>query len=117
MHLAYDLLDGYAGLVIVDAVPGSGAAGELAVLEIGPDDLGEEEFDAHGMAPVAVLGSLDQLGGTLPPTYLVGCVPGDVRDGIGLTPPVEHGVDEAVRLVFDVLDNQFGLTRKADAKQ
>ncbi len=117
MHLAYDLLDGYSGLVIVDALPGSGAPGGLCVLEIGPDDIGEGEFDAHGMAPVAVLGSLEQLGGRLPPTYLVGCIPGDVRDGIGLTAPVEHAVDEAVQLVFDVLENQFGLTRKADAKQ
>ena len=108
MHLAYDLLDGYRGLVIVDAIPGGERPGDLAVLAIGPDDLGEGEFDAHGMAPVAVLASLGQLGGTLPPTFLVGCTPADVRDGIGLTPLVEAAVSEAVRLVFDVLEGQFG---------
>ncbi len=39
MHLAYDLLEGYAALVLIDARPGSGAAGDLVVLEIGPDDV------------------------------------------------------------------------------
>ena len=37
------------------------------------------------MAPVAVLASLGQLGGSLPPTYVVGCEPADVGEGIGLT--------------------------------
>ena len=69
MHLAYDLLDGYEALVVVDALPGNGSPGDLSVLEVGPDDLGEGELDAHGMAPVAVLASLGQLGGSLPPTY------------------------------------------------
>ena len=40
MHLAYDLLDGYDALVLVDAVPGASAPGEVTVLEVGPDDLG-----------------------------------------------------------------------------
>ena len=35
MHLAYDLLDGYDALVVVDAVPGDGAPGDLSVLEVG----------------------------------------------------------------------------------
>jgi hydrogenase maturation protease len=108
MHLAYDLLDGYAGLVVVDAIPGSGEPGELSVMEVGPDDLGEGELDAHGMAPVAVLASLGQLGGSLPPTYVVGCQPADVGEGIGLTPPVAAAVDGAVRLVFEVLAEQLG---------
>ena len=29
MHLAYDLLEGYAALLLIDARPGSGAAGDL----------------------------------------------------------------------------------------
>ena len=116
MHLAYDLLDGYSGLVIVDALPGKGQPGDLVVLAIDEDDLGEGEFDAHGMAPVAVLASLGQLGGKLPPTFLVGCIPGDVRDGIGLSAPVEAAVDPAVRQVFEVLHEQFGRTRRAEIR-
>ena len=99
MHLAYDLLDGYDALVIVDAIPGGNQPGELTVLEVGPDDLQEGAFDAHAMDPVSVLASLGALGGTLPRTLVVGCQPLDVSEGIGLTRAVERAVDQAVALV------------------
>lgn len=114
MHLAYDLLDGYDALVVVDALPGKGAPGELSVLEVGPEDVGEGDFDAHGMAPVAVLASLGQLGGSLPPTYLIGCQPEDVGEGMGLTPAVEAAVDGAIELIRDVLSEQLGRNAVAD---
>jgi hydrogenase maturation protease len=103
MHLAYDLLDGYQALVIVDAVPGSGRPGDVCVLEIGQKDLGAGEFDPHGMAPVAVLASLKDLGGRLPPTYVVGCLPADTGEGIGLSPPVEAAVPVAMDTVRALL--------------
>jgi len=109
MHLAYDLLDGYAGLVVIDALPGGGPPGELAVVEVGPDDLGEGELDAHGMAPVAVLASLGQLGGSLPPTYIVGCQPADVGEGMGLTPAVAAAVEPAIDLVYEVLSEHLAI--------
>ncbi len=109
MHLAYDLLDGYDALVVVDALPGNGAPGDLSVLEVGPDDLGDGELDAHGMAPVAVLASLGQLGGSLPPTYVVGCQPADVGEGMGLTPAVAAAVDRAVELVHEVLEQRLDM--------
>ncbi|MFI6697673.1 hydrogenase maturation protease [Streptomyces sp. NPDC050509] len=99
MHLAYDLLAGYDALVLVDAYPGGGPPGELTVLRIGPDDLGTGEFDAHGMNPVAVLANLDQLGGTLPLTHLVGCTPAGVEEGIGLSEAVTAAVPRAVSAV------------------
>jgi len=99
MHLAYDLLDGYQSLILVDAVPGEGPPGELIVLEVGPDDLGSGEFDPHGMAPVAVLASVRQLGGTLPPCYLVGCRPASVAEGIGLSEPVSAAIPQALAAV------------------
>ncbi len=111
MHLAYDLLDGYDALVVVDALPGQGVPGDLCVLEVRPEDLGEGELDAHGMAPVSVLASLGQLGGALPPTYVVGCQPGDVGEGMGLTPAVQGAVERAVALVHEVLEQQLGLSR------
>jgi hydrogenase maturation protease len=110
MHLAYDLLDGYEALVLVDTVPGDGQPGDITVLEVGPDDLGSGQFDAHGMDPVAVLGSLDSLGGTLPRTLVVGCQPSNVDERIGLTPPVSAAVDTAVgtvnRILADLLTGQ-----------
>ncbi len=103
MHLAYDLLDGVDALVIVDALPGDGEPGTITMLEVGPEDLGEGEFDAHGMNPVAVLGSLGALGGTLPPTYVVGCTPADLEEGMGLSPVVAAAVDEAADTVRSLL--------------
>jgi hydrogenase maturation protease len=104
MHLAYDLLDGYDALVIVDTAPIGDRPGDIRVLEVGPDELGEGEFDAHGMNPVAVLASLGSLGGSLPPTYVVGCRPGSVEEGIGLSEPVSAAVPEAMRTVKAVVN-------------
>jgi hydrogenase maturation protease len=103
MHLAYDLLDGYDALVIVDAMPGDGPPGSISVLQVGEDDLGAGDFDPHGMAPVAVLASISDLGGRLPPTYVVGCRPLDVTERIGLSPEVEAAIPEAMETVHTVL--------------
>jgi hydrogenase maturation protease len=103
MHLAYDLLDGYDALVLVDAVPTGEKAGEVSVLQVADDDLGGGELDAHGMDPVAVLANLDRLGGTLPPTYVVGCRPESTADGIGLSEPVAAAVPEAADAVTRLL--------------
>jgi hydrogenase maturation protease len=107
MHLAYDLLAGYDTLVIVDAVPRGGAPGDVVVLEVGAEDLGEGDFDAHGMEPTAMLASLGSLGGRLPPrTYVVGCEPLDTDEGIGLSAPVAAAVDRAVELVERLLEKE-----------
>ena len=103
MHLAYDLLDGYDALVIVDALPGEGDPGTVTVLEVGEVDLGVGDFDPHGMAPVAVLASLRDLGGKLPPTYVVGCRPADVEERIGLTDEVEAAIPAAMETVQTLL--------------
>ncbi|MGA9748487.1 MAG: hydrogenase maturation protease [Nocardioides sp.] len=103
MHLAYDLLEGYDALVLVDAVPVGDRPGEVSVLRVGPEDLGGGDFDAHGMNPVAVLASLGQLGGTLPPTYVVGCRPATTEDGIGLSEAVEAAVPVALETVGTLL--------------
>ena len=119
MHLAYDLLDGYDALVLVDALPGGGAPGTVTVLEVGPDDLGQDaqgqlgqgELDAHGMDPVAVLTTLEKLGGTLPKTYVVGCRPASVAEGIGLSEPVRAAIPEAIA-ALRVLLEPAGRTRR-----
>jgi hydrogenase maturation protease len=116
MHLAYDLLDGYDALVIVDAVPGGAGPGSLTVLEVGADDLADGNFDAHGMNPVAVLGTLGSLGGTLPPTYVVGCRPATLAERIGLSAPVEAAVPEALLLVHRLLVELAG-TRSQEPSQ
>ncbi|MBA3233313.1 MAG: hydrogenase maturation protease [Propionibacteriales bacterium] len=107
MHLAYDLLDGYDALVIVDAIPGRGLAGEVSVLEVGHDDLGGGALDAHGMDPVAVLSNLATLGGQLSPTYVVGAQPEDVGEGIGLSEPMTAAVPVAAAAVRSLLADRL----------
>ena len=99
MHLAYDLLDSCDALVLVDALPGDGAPGEIVGLEITAADFGGDDFDAHGMNPAAALAGLERLGGTLPPTYVVGCRIADVDEAIGLSAPVAAAVPEAIAAV------------------
>ena len=99
MHLAYDLLDGCDALVLVDALPDRGAPGHLEVLEVGREDLEGGALDAHGMDPAAVLASLGALGGSLPPTTVVGVQVADVSERMGLSPAVAQAVPAAVDAV------------------
>ncbi len=114
LHLAYDLLSEPAALVLVDAVPQGEEPGDLCVLRITADDLGSGELDAHGMDPAAVLGTLGNLGGTLPPTYLVGCRPLSLEDGIGLSDCVARAVPEAAAAVHNLLE-QLDTTTRTDS--
>ena len=108
MHLAYDLLAGVEALVLVDAVPPAAAdaePGSIRVLRVGAEDLADAgPLDPHGMDPAAVLNRLRSLGGTLPPTYVVGCVPSDTTEGIGLSPAVAAAVPKAMAAVVELLE-------------
>jgi hydrogenase maturation protease len=104
MHLAYDLLEGYDTLIIIDALPRGGDPGDLAVLEVGEDDLGAGDFDAHGMEPTSVLSSIGTLGGRLPRTFVVGCEPADLDEGMSLSPAVAAAVERAADLVVRLLE-------------
>lgn len=105
VHLAYELLDGWDGLILVDAIPDRGAPGTLRVFEVAnPADLGAGQLDAHAMDPAAVFASLRALGGNVPPTVVIGCQVDSVEEGIGLSPVVRDTVDQAVDAVFDVIE-------------
>ncbi|GAC1450305.1 MAG: hypothetical protein PVSMB10_03820 [Pseudarthrobacter sp.] len=62
------------------------------------------------MDPAAVLGKLRTLGGELPETYVVGCVPADVTEGVGLTPPVAAALSGAVAAVVNLLSQHTSKT-------
>lgn len=101
VHLAYELLDGYRGLVLLDAVPMGEPPGTLAVIEPDPGGLvgsGDGALDAHSMNPDVVLATLSRLGGSVEQIYVLGCQPASVDEGIGLSPPVAAAIDGAVEL-------------------
>ena len=112
LHLAYDLVDGWDVLYLVDALPDRGSPGRLEILQVRPEDLGPGGPDAHAMAPDAVLASLETLGGRLPPTVLVGAQIADIGDRIGLSDAMENAVPEAVEAIQALLrEIAFPLTR------
>jgi hydrogenase maturation protease len=86
MHLAYDLLEDWDALVLVDAVPDRGLPGNLHVF------LADHE--------------------TLSPTIVIGCEVGCVEEGMGLSNPVTAAVPRAVAAIDDVLTE---LTARATA--
>jgi hydrogenase maturation protease len=115
MHLAYDLLDGYDALVLVDALPSQGAPGTLHVFEADHQHLSAASgLDAHAMDPAAVFASLKALGGTPPYTVVVGCEVACVEDGIGLSDAVSAAVPGAVRAVQHVV---AGLAARTAARE
>ncbi|WP_327382520.1 MULTISPECIES: hydrogenase maturation protease [unclassified Streptomyces] len=114
VHLAYQLLDGYDTLVLVDATARGGEPGTLYLIEadVGAGSAGagapQPVLDGHHMSPDAVLALLDTLcagtGATAPRrTLVLGCEPAGIEEGIGLSAPVAAAVPEAVRTALDLI--------------
>lgn len=115
MHLAYDLLEGYDALVLVDALPDRGAPGTLHVFEADHESLSAATgLDAHAMDPAAVFASLNALGGSPPYTVVIGCEVACIEEGIGLSDAVAAAVPDAVRKVMDVV---AGLPARTAARE
>lgn len=113
IHLAYELLDGYDTAILVDATPQGGEPGTVYVIEPDLDSLESESglaeagiADAHGMDPVSVLALLRSLGGGVGRLLVVGCEPADTDEHMGLSDPVAAAVDEAVRVVRDLVSTE-----------
>ncbi len=107
--LAYALMEDWDLVILVDALPGEGKPGTLYVME--PDVPAEDEtpasLDAHTMNPVAVLQLVCALGGKVGRMLVVGCEPASVEPDesgeIGLSAPVKTSVDEAARVVEELI--------------
>lgn len=111
VHLAYQLLDGYAGLLLVDAVHRDGPPGTLYRLEhtLAEREPGAAAVDAHDMSPDVVLGLLRDLAaatGVERPVgrvLVLGCEPQTLDDGIGLSPPVAAAVEPALAVADELV--------------
>jgi hydrogenase maturation protease len=115
VHLAYELMNGYDVLVLVDTVarqegrPGSLFLIEpdLATLQGGAGDgLSRRTVDPHDLPPGGVLALLPDLGAQVGRVLVVGCRPETLDDGIGLSPPVEAAVEAATTMVIDVVNRE-----------
>ena len=103
VHLAYQLLDGYDALVLIDAMPFGEPPGTVATFRPDIESIDPTSVDAHSMSPAVVLGLLAGLGGHVPQVVVVGCEPLTVDEGLGLSEPVTSAVAPAVEAVHRVV--------------
>ncbi|MER5637965.1 hydrogenase maturation protease [Kitasatospora sp. NPDC002227] len=118
VHLAYQVLDGYRLLVLVDATARGGEPGTVYLIEPEAGPVEELVMDGHRMGPDSVLALLGTLAagtdGSPPERVLVvGCEPQSLAEGIGLSAPVAAAVEEAVRLVLEVVGAEAPVEREA----
>ncbi|MCQ4041317.1 hydrogenase maturation protease [Streptantibioticus rubrisoli] len=114
VHLAYQLLDGYRTVLLVDAAPRGAPPGTVHLIDAtrpGAAVPRQPQLDGHHMSPDAVLALLETLrqsiGGSAPERVLVvGCEPASVAEGMGLSAPVAAAVDEAVDLVLRLVRDE-----------
>jgi hydrogenase maturation protease len=110
--LAYDLLEPWDAVILVDALPRDDAPGSLYLVEPDLSRMGDPaapgmEMNPHGMDPVRVLNHALTMGPILAPVFLIGCQPndfGDELDGrMDLSPPVQAAVEEASNMVEELV--------------
>jgi hydrogenase maturation protease len=99
--LAFRCLDPYEAVILVDAAPRGGAPGDLYLLAIEDTPRGD---GGHAQKAHGALALVADLGGTLPPLYLVGCEPAAVLADdeleMGLSAPVAAAIDGAVAMIL-----------------
>jgi hydrogenase maturation protease len=107
LDLAYQVMYGYDGLLMIDISRQGGAPGTLYVMEVDEDEVtsGVEDGDAlnpHGMDPETVLRFIKLTGGWPGKVIIIACEPLTVEEmGVGLSPVVEEAVGRAVELVLE----------------
>jgi hydrogenase maturation protease len=107
--LAYALMARPDQAILVDACPRGESPGTVFVMEPDVEHLDDPPagaVDAHDMNPMNVLRLARSLGGTLGPVLIVGCEPatlGPPEGLMGLSPPVQAAVDDAVALIEDLV--------------
>jgi hydrogenase maturation protease len=66
------------------------------------------------MTPQHVFQLLKTLGGSPGRVLIVGCEPLETTEGIGLSEPVAGAVEEAIKLILDVVRRETRTTAEAD---
>ncbi len=110
LDLAYEVMRGYDGLVLIDVSRQGGEPGTLYVMEPDEDEIEAgiedgEVLSPHGMDPQTVLRFVKVLGGWPGKVVVVACEPLNVEDmNIGLSAAVAGSVDRAVNVVLEQVE-------------
>jgi hydrogenase maturation protease len=117
--LAYALIDEWELAILVDALPRGGPPGTVYTFEpeVPGNSNGTATFDAHSMNPVTVLQLVSALGGRCGRLLVVGCEPGnldpDQEGNMGLSAPVAAAMDEAIKVIEELITRQRSQTTAA----
>jgi hydrogenase maturation protease len=105
IHLAFELLDKkYETIILVDAAPRGGEPGSVYLIEPDLSEISQNSTqDAHTMNPQTVLDTVRSLGEIPGKVYIVGCEPACTEEGMGLSRPVDQAVEQAVRLILEIV--------------
>jgi len=111
LDLAYEVMRGYDGLILIDVSRQGHEPGTLYVME--PDEAEVEAgiedgqmLNPHDMDPATVLRFVKTLGAWPGRVLIVACEPAEIGDmGIGLSDSVAAAVDGAVDLVIKTIDD------------
>jgi hydrogenase maturation protease len=110
LDLAYELMQGYDALILVDVSRQGSPPGTLYVMEPDLDAIpGEIEdghvVDPHAMDPETVLRFVKTVGSWPGRVVVIACEPAQVEEpGFGLSPRVQEAVDRAADLVLETLE-------------
>ena len=109
LDLAYEVMRGYDGLVLVDISAQGGKPGTLYVMEPDAESVtsGIDDgalIDPHGMDPQTVLRFVKTISGWPGHVVVVACEPARVEEmGFGLSDEVAEAVDRAVAVVLETI--------------
>lgn len=110
LDLAYEVMRGYDGLILVDVSRQGGEPGTLYVMEADPDGVDGriedgQTLNPHGMDPQTVLRFVKYVGGWPGRVMIVACEPEAVEDvGLGLSAAVDASVSRAAEVVLQTID-------------
>ena len=110
LDLAYEVMRGYHGLILIDASRQGGEPGTLYVLEPDPDEIDAgiedgEVISPHGMDPQTVLRFVKAVHGWPGKVVVVACEPEEVEAmGIELSAPVQASVNRAIDVVIEQIE-------------
>jgi hydrogenase maturation protease len=109
LDLAYEVMRGYDGLVILDVSKQGGEPGTLYVMEPDEDEVAGgiddgETINPHAMDPQTVLRFVKSIGAWPGRVVVIACEPAQVEAmGWGLSAEVDGAVDRAVELVIETV--------------
>lgn len=117
LKLAYDLMRGYDGLILLDASARGEKPGTLYVIEPNQDDINPDlaqggPIDPHGADPATVLRFVKSIGSWPAKVIIVACEPESVSDfEIGLSASVMSAIDRAIEMVEEIVKDIYTETK------